>query len=318
MQDKIVSVQNLSKTYEGRSAVKGLSFDIGRGEFFGLLGPNGAGKTTTMGMVTGLIVPSEGTIRIDSLDVAANSRDVKSKIGFVPQDFAFYPTLSARDNLLFFGRIYGLHGRPLKRQMDKALRAVDLQDKAGDTVSTFSNGMKRRLNIAIAMLHNPHILILDEPTVGVDTHVKQVILENLEILNQAGVTIVLSTHHLEEAQRLCHRVAVMDKGAMVALDSPAALMGKIGQGVVRVCFSQQIPTRLMEAMAAWGELVSLDDNIVHILLGTVRVDEIIRLVRSSAQSAGIPIKRLSILEPSLEAVFLHLTGGPPPTNGQGE
>ena len=318
MQETMVSVHNLSKRYAGHTAVERLSFEIRRNEFFGLLGPNGAGKTTTIGMLTGLIAPSEGTILIDSLDVTANRLDVKAKIGFVPQDFAFYPSLSARDNLLFFGRIYGLHGKNLKRQIGKALEVVELLENARDRVSTFSNGMKRRLNIAIGMLHSPQLLILDEPTVGVDAHVRQVILENLEILNQAGVTIVLSTHHLEEAQRLCHRVAVMDKGTMVALDSPSALMSNIGQGFVRVCFSRQIPTRLIEEMAAWGELVPLDDNIVHILLGTVRVDEIIRLVRSSAQTAGIPIKRLSILEPSLETVFLHLTGGPPPTTGQWE
>jgi len=311
MQETMVSVHNLSKTYAGKKAVERLNFDIGRGEFFGLLGPNGAGKTTTIGMLTGLISPSEGTIKIDALDVQINPLEVKEKIGFVPQDFAFYPTLSAKDNLLFFGRIYGLRGRQLKRRIDNVLQSVELLDKAGGTVSTFSNGMKRRLNIAIGMLHNPQILILDEPTVGVDAHVKQVILENLRALNQAGLTILLTTHHMEEAQRLCHRVAIMDKGNIIALNAPPALIGDLGKGIVRACFSKPISAPLAEALATLGEVSLLDPSIAHILLGAASADKIITCVRSSAVTANVSIKSLSILEPNLEAVFLHLTGGPP-------
>lgn len=311
MQEAMVSVHNLSKTYAGNAAVKRLSFDIHRGEFFGLLGPNGAGKTTTIEMLTGLISPSEGKITIDALDVQANPLAVKAKIGFVPQDFAFYPTLSAKDNLLFFGRIYGLHGKQLKRRIDNVLQSVELLDKAGDTVSTFSNGMKRRLNIAIGMLHNPQILILDEPTVGVDAHVKQVILENLRALNQDGLTILLTTHHMEEAQRLCHRVAIMDKGTIIALDTPSALMGELDKGIVRACFSKPIPVALREEMATLGEVTFMEPSIAHILLRAVRAEKIITCVRSSAVTANVSIKSLSILEPNLETVFLHLTGGQP-------
>lgn len=313
MQDKIVAIQNLSKTYGSRSAVKMLNVDIGRGEFFGLLGPNGAGKTTTMGMVTGLIAPSEGTILIDSLDVTTHPLAVKAKIGFVPQNFAFYPSLSARDNLIFFGRIYGLHGRQLKTRIDSVLEAVELIERAGDRVSTFSNGMQRRLNIAIGMLHNPELLILDEPTVGVDAHVRQVILENLQTLNQSGLTILLTTHHMVEAQRLCDRVAIMDKGRIIALNTPPALIGYLGKGVVRVCFNTPIPAPLAEEMAAVGEVSFLDPSIAHFLLGAAQADKIIAAVRSFARTFKVPIKSLSILEPNLEAVFLHLTGRPPLT-----
>jgi len=308
MQETMVSVHNLSKTYAGKKAVERLSFEIRRSEFFGLLGPNGAGKTTTIGMLTGLINPSEGNITIDALDVPTNALAVKAKIGFVPQDFAFYPTLSAKDNLLFFGRIYGLRGRQLKRRIDNVLQSVELLDKAGGTVSTFSNGMKRRLNIAIGMLHSPQLLILDEPTVGVDTHVKQVILENLQTLNQAGLTVLLTTHHMEEAQRLCHRVAIMDKGTIVALDAPSALIADMGKGMVRVCFSKSIPAPLKGEMEKLGKVVLMDPGIAHILIGEVSAEKIIRFVRSAAAAANASIKRLSILEPSLETVFLHLTG----------
>ena len=316
MQSNVIAVRNLSKNYGGHRAVRRLNFDIIRSEFFGLLGPNGAGKTTFINMLTGLTPPSEGTIAIDALESSTNLMDVKKIIGFVPQDFAFYPTLSAKDNLLFFGRIYGLHGRHLKRRIDKALQAVDLSENAGDTVSTFSNGMKRRLNIAIGMLHHPQVLILDEPTVGVDAHVKQMILETLQQLNQDGVTIVLATHHMEEAQRLCHRVAVMNKGTIVALDAPSTLIGGLGKGILRACFSAPVPTDLTETLNRLGEVILVDPAIVHILLGRVDADEIVRRVGSSAQAAGVPIKRLSILEPGLEAVFLHLTGRPPVYNGE--
>ena len=308
MQETMVSVHNLSKTYAGKKAVERLSFEIRRSEFFGLLGPNGAGKTTTIGMLTGLINPSEGNITIDALDVPTNALAVKAKIGFVPQDFAFYPTLSAKDNLLFFGRIYGLRGRHLKRRIDKVLQSVELLDKAGDTVSTFSNGMKRRLNIAIGMLHSPQLLILDEPTVGVDAHVRQVILENLQTLNQDGLTVLLTTHHIEEAQRLCHRVAIMDKGTIVALDAPSALIADLGKGMVRVCFSKSISAPLKGEIEKLGKVVLMDPGIAHILIGEVSAEKIIRFVRSAAATANTSIKRLSILEPSLETVFLHLTG----------
>ena len=307
----MIAVHNLSKSYAGHTAVQPLNLNIGHGEFFGLLGPNGAGKTTFLGMLTGLIPPSQGTITIDGLESPSNWMGIKAKLGFVPQDFAFYPSLSARDNLQFFGRIYGLHGMHLKRQIDKSLQAVDLSNHAGDTVSTFSNGMKRRLNIAIGMLHQPRILILDEPTVGVDAHVKQLILENLQSINKEGTTIVLTTHHMEEAQRMCHRVAVMNKGTIVALGSPSSLIEELGGSVVRVCFTKAIPDHLMAGLKPLGRVVLVDPEIAHILLGNAGADEMIQSIRLSAEAAKVPIKRLSILEPGLEAVFLHLTGRPP-------
>jgi len=308
-----ISEYNYELPEERKEAVQKLNFNIGQGEFFGLLGSNGAGKTTTIGMLTGLIPPSQGTITIGARDAKTNPLEVKAKIGFVPQNFAFYPSLSARDNLLFFGRIHGLRGRQLKTRIDRVLRSVELIERAGDRVSTFSNGMQRRLNIAIGMLHNPELLILDEPTVGVDAHVRQVILENLQTLNQSGLTILLTTHHMEEAQRLCDRVAIMDKGRIIALNTPSALIGDLGKGVVRVCFNQPIPAPLVREMAAVGEVSLLDPSIAHFLLGDAKADKIMAAVRSFAKTFKAPIKRLSILEPNLEAVFLHLTGRPPLT-----
>jgi len=308
MENTIISAQNLSKNYGGTRAVKGLSFDIFRGEFFGLLGPNGAGKTTTIGMLTGLIDPSEGRITIDGLDLLARPKETKAKMGFVPQDFAFYPTLSAKDNLIFFGRIYGLHGRRLRQRTDDVLHMVELHDCAAQAVSTSSNGMKRRLNIAIGLLHEPHILILDEPTVGVDAHMRQAILENLKNLNTDGLTVLYTTHRMEEAQRLCQRVAIMDRGQVIAMDTPSALIGESGEGLIRVCFSEPIPQPRMDQMAQLGSLTVLDAHGASIHLKTNEADNVIKEVLALTEEAKIRIKSLDVLDPSLETVFLHLTG----------
>jgi ABC-2 type transport system ATP-binding protein len=307
MQD-ILTVVNLAKRYGSRQAVAALNFHICQGEIFGLLGPNGAGKTTTIGMLTGLVDPSEGQVMIDGLDLRQSPLKAKAKIGFVPQDFAFYPTLSARDNLMFFGRIYGLHGRFLQRRIGDTLDMVDLADRAGHTVSTFSHGMKRRLNIAIGLLHHPHILILDEPTIGVDAHMRQKIVEKLKTLNRKGLTVLYTTHHMEEAQRLCHRVAIMDKGNIIAMDTPSALMAASGKGIIRIRLSKPMLREQMDPLAELGSLTLFDSTVVHIQLATDTADNIFGKVAVLAEKADISIKGIDILEPSLESVFLHLTG----------
>jgi ABC-2 type transport system ATP-binding protein len=307
MQD-ILNVVNLSKRYGSRQAVAALNFHIYQGEIFGLLGPNGAGKTTTIGMLTGLVDPSGGQVIIDGLDLRQNPLKAKAKIGFVPQDFAFYPTLSARDNLIFFGRIYGLHGRLLRQRIVDTLDMVELTDRAGHAVSTFSHGMKRRLNIAIGLLHHPRILILDEPTAGVDAHMRQTIFENLKALNKRGLTAIYTTHLMQEAQHLCHRVAIMDKGNIIATDTPSALMAASGKGIIRIRLSKPALREQMEPLAELGSLTLLDSTVFHIQLTADTADNIFENVAVLAQKADISIKGIDILEPSLESVFLHLTG----------
>jgi ABC-2 type transport system ATP-binding protein len=308
MNEVIVSVKELSKHYAEKKAVSKLNFDIRQGECFGLLGPNGAGKTTTIGMLTGLIDPTKGRIKIDGVDLRSDPLQAKGKLGFVPQDFAFYPTLNARENLFFFGRIYGLHGRYLRRRVENVLQMVALNDCAGMAVSTFSNGMKRRLNIAIGLLHKPHILILDEPTVGLDTHMRQNILEHLKGFNCDGLSILYSTHYLEEAQRLCHRIAVIDRGKIIALDTPLQLIAGLGKGIVRVCFRETIPAFHLERLSQLGPLVHWDPTVAHIQLKENGAEHVIREVVASAEREGLSIKSVSTLEPTLETVLLHLTG----------
>ena len=307
MQD-ILTVVNLSKRYGLTQAVDALSFSICQGEIFGLLGPNGAGKTTTIGMLTGLVEPSGGQVVIDGLDFGQSPLKAKARIGFVPQDFAFYPTLSAVDNLMFFGRIYGLHGRLLRQRIVDTLNMVELTDRAEHAVSTFSNGMKRRLNIAIGLLHHPQILILDEPTVGVDAHMRQTIINNLKALNKEGLTVLYTTHHMHEAERLCDRVAIMDKGKIIAIETPSALMAASGKGIIRIRLSKPALREQIEPLAELGSLTLFDSRVLHIQLAADTAENIFEKVAVLAEKADISIKGIDILEPSLESVFLHLTG----------
>ena len=229
----IVEVSGLVKRYGARTAVDGVSFAVLEGEIFGLLGPNGAGKSTTLGLLSTQVRPDAGHVRIAGHDVAREPRAVQPLIGIVPQDFALYQELTARDNLTFFGQIYGLHGATLRARVDEAFETVGLSDRADrGPVAAFSGGMKRRLNIAAGLLHRPRVLFLDEPTVGVDPQSRNFIFEHVRRLNEAGTTVIYTTHYMEEAQRLCHRVAILDQGRLLALDTPAGLIGLLDSGAV--------------------------------------------------------------------------------------
>jgi ABC-2 type transport system ATP-binding protein len=304
----IFIAEDLWKSYAQTDAVQGLSFEILKGEFFGLLGPNGAGKTTTIGILTGLIEPTRGHISIDGFDLFSSPMEAKAKLGLVPQSFALYPTLCARDNLVFFGRIYGLKGKRLRERIARVLEIVELTDRANQTVSTFSNGMKRRLNMAAGLLHEPEILILDEPTVGVDTQSRNAILERLDSLNESGVTVLYTTHHIEEAQRLCDRVAIMDQGKIIALDSPARLIQDLGKGMIRMEFNAGIDERLLDQLGRIGSVRVIDGQKKRIHVETDRIDEASRELLELMKKRDGLLKTLDISEPNLETVFIHLTG----------
>jgi ABC-2 type transport system ATP-binding protein len=308
MNTSIFIVEDLWKTYAETDAVRGLTFEISRGEFFGLLGPNGAGKTTTIGILSGLIEPTRGRVSIDGVDLFSRPMEAKARLGLVPQSFALYPTLSARDNLVFFGRIYGLNGRRLRERIARVLEIVELTDRANQTVATFSNGMKRRLNIAAGLLHEPKILILDEPTVGVDTQSRNAILESIRSLNKSGVTVLYTTHHIEEAQRLCDRVAIMDHGKIIALDSPARLIRDLGKGIIRIEFNEGIDDKLLDQMKRIGLVRVVDDQKRRIHIETDRADQASRELLDLMKTRDGLLKTLDISEPNLETVFIHLTG----------
>lgn len=308
MSEPILVVQELYKAYGDIQAVRGISFQVGRGEIFGLLGPNGAGKTTTVSILTGLLAPDRGQIAVDGISFQKMPKEVKARMGLVPQDLALYPTLSARDNLLFFGRLYGLHGKRLRERVEAVLEIVQLTSRAKDAVKTFSGGMKRRLNIAVGLLHEPELLFLDEPTVGVDPQSRNAIFESVEALNRAGLTILYTTHYMEEAQRLCHRIAIMDQGQIIALDTPAALIREWGSGLVVASLPEEAAERLIAHLEHHPAVKGVRRRDGRLYLDTHRTQEAVLALLETTHRMNLPLQSLEILEANLETVFLHLTG----------
>lgn len=224
----IIEIENLTKRFRNAEepAVNSISFSINRNEIFGLLGPNGAGKTTTISILCGLFPPGSGKVIIDGKDINTQLNSIKNILGIVPQDIALYPTLNARENLAFYGSMYGLHGKKLKDKIEEWLQKLGLTDAAKRKVSTYSGGMKRRVNLIAGILHSPKILFLDEPTVGVDVHSRNVIIEHLKEVNAAGTTIIYTSHHMEEAENFCTRVSIIDHGKILTEGTPSELISR--------------------------------------------------------------------------------------------
>jgi ABC-2 type transport system ATP-binding protein len=308
MSSPLISINGLFKKYGERVAVQDVSFSIEEGEIFGLLGPNGAGKTTTLSILSTLLIPDEGIVTISGYDIVGEARQVKRLIGSVPQELALYPTLSAWDNLAFFGRIYGLKGLELKGRVTAVLALVGLSDRSADPVQTFSGGMKRRLNIAAGLIHRPRVLFLDEPTVGVDPQSRNFIFEHVKRLNAEGMTIVYTTHYMEEAERLCDRVAIIDHGRILALDTTKGLIDMLGGGVIYLGLPQVALESLLPAVRALSHvsMVTQEDCRLKIETSNARLAllELIQLCNAH----NVSILSLEMLEPNLESVFLHLTG----------
>lgn len=308
MSEPILIAQDLRKSYGDHEAVKGISLQVAQGEVFGLLGPNGAGKTTIISMFTALLEPTAGSVVVDGLDLKEHTHEVKAKLGLVPQELALYGSLSARQNLMFFGHIYGLKGGELHRRVDEVLTMIGLVDRADDAVSKYSGGMKRRVNIGAGLLHKPEILFLDEPTVGVDPQSRNAIFESVEALNRAGMTVIYTTHYMEEAQRLCHRIAIVDEGRLVALDTPTALIRSLGGGVVMLGVAEGTPEDLTEQVAALPAVKSASRTDGQVKIETQRLQEALMGTLDLTNRLDVRITSLEILEPNLESVFLHLTG----------
>ena len=229
MPETFLTVENLHKSFNEHKAVDGISFNIYKGEIFGLLGPNGAGKTTTIRILSTVLEADRGDVTIGGHSIRHNAEAVRRLIGVCPQELALYTDLSALENLLFFGRMVGLSGKEARAQAIANLELMGLLDRAKGKVDKFSGGMKRRINLAIALMGHPQLLFLDEPTVGIDPQSRNNIYETIEGLRDRGMTVLYTTHYMEEADRLCHRVAIMDGGQIIAMDTPHGLKSKIGQ-----------------------------------------------------------------------------------------
>jgi len=306
----IVEANGLVKQYPGSSqpAVRGISFAVQQGEIFGLLGPNGAGKTTTISMLSCLLSPTSGSATVAGFDLIRQPVQVKRRIGLVPQDLALYPTISARDNLLFFGSLYGLRGADLHRRVNDALKLVGLSDRANEAIEKFSGGMKRRVNIAAGLLHRPDVLFLDEPTVGVDPQSRNFIFDNVESLNRDGLTVLYTTHYMEEAERLCHRVAIIDQGRIIALDTPQALIDSLGGGTVVLGIPDGTPSAIDQTLRALPDVLDVSRVDHQIKVRAAHAQRALVNVIDALNVADLSISSLDILEPNLESVFLDLTG----------
>ena len=303
-QSPLVSAKGVVKRFGSLAALDGVSLDIAPGEFFGLLGPNGAGKSTFMSLIAGLRPLDGGTLTVDGAGVAAGSAKARRSLGLVPQHIALYEDLSAERNLRIFGELYGLRGSGLGRRIDHVLDAVQLADRRKDLVKEFSGGMQRRLNLAAALLHEPRLLLCDEPTVGVDPQSRNAIVDFLQELNRGGMTIIYSTHYMEEATRLCSRIGIIDRGKILAL-------GTIDSLIEQLPFEEEIrfpsspaTAAILGDLAAIGELAIVDG--VHRF--RPRQGYPMSAFYTLTEAHALPPRLFTSQRPTLESVFLQLTG----------
>ena len=311
MSTPLLEVRDLRKSFGDTHALDGVSFHVAAGEVFGLLGPNGAGKTTLLSMVANLLRPDGGEVRIGGQALLSHNLELRRRIGIVPQELALYGELTAAENLRFFGELYGLRGAEFERRVTDILRTVGLDDRAQQRVSTFSGGMQRRLNLGAALVHQPQLLLLDEPTAGVDPQSRNRLFEEIRRLHQGGMTIVYTSHYMEEVQALCSRIGIIDHGKLIACDTLPNLL-------------QRLPARIrFRATPAHAELRSqleqldgarfraVDPGVADAAtweLECANIPQTLTRLLAACQQHGAELTHLETEEPNLEKVFLHLTG----------
>jgi ABC-2 type transport system ATP-binding protein len=308
MTGPVLECRELRRTFGELVAVNDVGFTISSGETYGLLGPNGAGKTTTISMIAGLLERDAGEVLVEGRPLTTTSVDAKASIGYVPQDLAIYPDLSGRENLRFFARLYGMQGDDLVRRVDEVLEIVGLADRAGDPAKEYSGGMKRRLNIGIGLLHRPRLLILDEPTVGVDPQSRNSILESVARLSAEGMAVLYTTHYMEEAERLCDRVGIIDLGELKAEGTRRELVSLVGQRdqvMLALAGNVEAAARACSALEAVHDASPKEE---HLELVVDEARKALPRILETVADAGASIRAVEVIEPNLEAVFLHLTG----------
>jgi ABC-2 type transport system ATP-binding protein len=306
----ILEVHDLVKKYGDFTAVKGISFDIKEGEIFSLLGPNGAGKTTTISVLSTLYAPTNGDAVVGGHSVSKEPMAVRQLIGVVPQDLALYDDLTARENLSFWGQMYSLSGKELKTRIGEVLEQIGLTDKANQRVKTYSGGMKRRVNIGIGLLHKPRLLFMDEPTVGIDPQSRRAILDSVKDLNKEGMTVLYTTHYMEEAQEISDRVGIIDHGDLIALGTQVELTRQVGENDTLILHigEGEGAEALAEAVKTLPSVLNADVGDHTVTVIAPEAEDILAPVVTKANEIGVKIRSVDIQEPNLEAVFLHLTG----------
>lgn len=303
-------VNDIKKSFDQKEVVRGVSFSVSKGESFGLLGPNGAGKSTIISMICGLLTYDYGEVTVEGISVKKKPLDVKKKIGVVPQEIALYPTMSAKENLLFWGKMYGLSGKLAKKRVDEVLEYVGLRDRANDKIETFSGGMKRRINIGASLMHEPELLIMDEPTVGIDPQSRNHILETVKRLNQNGMTVIYTSHYMEEVEFLCNRIGIVDQGKMIALGTKSDLVNRLAGGTVIklsvASLKDEFTASLMKVTNVERVIPDIENNSVDILVHhhQLAFSDII----ACAMENRVQVLSFEVQEPNLESLFLSLTG----------
>jgi ABC-2 type transport system ATP-binding protein len=303
-----IEIKDLYKSFGDVKAVQGVSFEVKKGEIFSLLGPNGAGKTTTLSMLTCLLHPDRGDAFILGHSARKDPMGVKSVLGVVPQEIALYEDLSARENLTFWAKMYGLRGTVLKQRVEEVLEVIGLTDRARDYIKKYSGGMKRRVNIGVALLNKPQVIFMDEPTVGIDPQSRRSILDSVKSLKLQGSTVLYITHYMEEAQELSDHIAIMDRGALIASGTNQELVKIVGE-MDRITLT--VNTEGSRVVEAWKAVrgvqkVSSEDGTLSVLADDS--NRVLPRLFETAASSGVRITSVTIQEPNLEAVFLHLTG----------
>jgi ABC-2 type transport system ATP-binding protein len=303
-----IEVLDLHRSFGENKAVQGVSFSVEQGEIFSLLGPNGAGKTTTISMLSCLLHPDEGDARVMGHSIRTDQNGVKSVLGVVPQEIALYEDLTARENMNFWGKMYGLRGAALKSRVDEVLEVIGLADRARERVGKYSGGMKRRVNIGVALLHKPKVIYMDEPTVGIDPQSRRNILDSVVTLKNAGMTVLYTTHYMEEAQELSDHIAIMDNGKMIAAGTNEELVRLVG-GQTRIDLT--LNTNAENMVAAWKNVEGVERVVMEEEKISVLVEDsnlVLPRLFETATRQSARITSVDIREPNLEAVFLHLTG----------
>jgi ABC-2 type transport system ATP-binding protein len=304
----MLKVENLYKNYGNIRAVDGISFEVKRGEVFGLLGPNGAGKSTTISIISTLIPPTKGEIIFEGESIFKNPKNIRQKLGVVPQDIALYPTLSGYENLRFWGNLYGLKGQELKQRINETADIIGLHERLKDKVEKYSGGMKRRLNIGAALLHMPDLLIMDEPTVGIDPQSRSHILDTVFKLNDRGITIIYTTHYMEEAENLCSRICIMDEGKIIASGTQQELVELVKEKTQINIKLDSINDSILDSFKNIPGIIDakIDEDII-ILYGE-NGDILLAQIIAKVSEHKNRIQSIDVKKPNLEAVFLHLTG----------
>lgn len=306
--DLVLRAEGLTKSYGGVVAVDDVTLQVARGEVYGLLGPNGAGKTTVISMIAGLLEPDAGRVVVDGRRVTTRSVTAKSAVGLVPQDVALYPDLTGRENLAFFARLHGLRGRAMAQRIGAVLATVGLTDRADDLVGEYSGGMSRRLNLGAGLLHRPRLLVLDEPTVGVDPQSRSAILDGIAELAAQGVAVLYTTHYMEEAERLCHRVGIVDAGAIKAEGTRQQLVASVGE-FDRIALGGS--GALDDAAQAAARIVGVEsasprDGGIEVVAKDAGA--LLPALLSAVADAGLHVTSVGVAAPDLESAFLHITG----------